>query len=105
MFVENRDEFEFKRDLLKVIQKGLFKKFPELSKDAIKELLLENEIMEKNIAKIIQTPIYRFGKDEVERLKEELRNLKNYLENLVKLCKDEELRKDEYKKELKAIKI
>ena len=105
LFYENKDEFEFKRDLLKVIVKGLFKKFPDLSKDKIKELLLENEIQEKNIARIIQTPIYRFGKDEVEKLKSELQELKKYLENLIKLCKDEDARKDEYKKELKAIKL
>lgn len=104
LFYENRDEYEFKKDLLKVIVKGLFKKFPELSKEKIKEYLLENEIQEKHIARIIQIAIYRFGKDEVERLKEELQELKKYIENLIELCKDENLRKDEYKKELKAIK-
>jgi DNA topoisomerase-2 len=104
-FVENKEEFEFKRDLLKVIVKGLFKKFPDLKKEEIKKLLLDNEILEKNVGRIIQVPIYRFGKEEVDKLRAELAELKNYLENLVKLCKDENLRRIEYKKELKAIKI
>lgn len=105
MFVENKDEFEFKRDLLKVITKGIFKKFPDLSREKIKELLLENEIQEKNVNRIIQVPIYRFGKDEIDKLKKELADLKIYLESLVKLCKDDELRRNEYKKELKAIRL
>jgi len=102
-FMDNRDEFEFKRDLLKVIKKGLFKKFPDLKKNEIADLLIENEIKEKNIARIIQTPIYRFGKDEVDRLEEELQKLKTLIEYLVTLCKDEELRKVEYVKELKEL--
>jgi topoisomerase-4 subunit A len=104
-FNENKEEFEFKRDLLKVIVKGLFKKFPDLPKDEIKKLLLENEILEKNISRIIQTPIYKFGKDEVDDLKKQLAELKSFLENLVKLCKSEDLRKVEFVKELKEIKI
>lgn len=104
-FVENRDEFEYKKDLLKVIVQGLFKKFPDLTKDKIQQLLMDNEIKEKNISRIIQTPIYKFGKEEVDKLKSELKELKIYLENMVKLCKDESLRKEEYKKELKAIRI
>ncbi len=105
LFNENKEEFEFKRDLLKVIVKGLFKKFPDLSKDDIKKFLLENDILEKNIGRIIQTPIYRFGKDEIDTLKKDLAELKSYLENLVKLCKDEGLRKKEYRKEIEAIKL
>lgn len=104
-FAINKDIFEFKRDLLKVIQKGLFKKFPELSKKEIEDLLLENDIQEKNIQKIIQVPIYRFGKDEVDRLKEELAELKKEIEKLVEYCKSESQRRDIYRQELKAIKI
>jgi len=103
-FNELKDQFEFERDLLKVIQKGLFKKFPDLKKDEIKQLLLDNDIQEKNLSRIIQTPIYKFGKDEIEVLKKKLLDLKKNLENLVKLCKDENLRRNEYIKELKTIK-
>lgn len=104
-FIEGKAEFEYKRDLIRVMIKGLFKKFPDLKKEEIKELLLENEIQEKHVAKIIQTPIYRFGKEEIEALRKELEEKKKYLENLVKLCKDENLRKDAYKQDLKAIKL
>ena len=61
------------------------------------------EIQEKHVARIIQTPIYKFGKEEIENLKNELIELKKYLENVVKLIKDENLRKEQYKKELKEI--
>jgi DNA gyrase/topoisomerase IV subunit A len=98
-----RAEFEFEKDLLRVIQKGLFKKFPNLKKAEIHQLLLENEIKEENIPKIIQTPIYKFGKDEIEKIINTLKELKIKLENLIKLCKNEDLRKDEYIKELKGI--
>jgi DNA gyrase/topoisomerase IV subunit A len=104
LFVQNKEEFEFKKDLYSIISKGLFKKFPELTKKEIKEFLIENSIQEKHIEKIVQIPIYKFGKEEFEKLKTDLQELKIYLENLVKLCKDEELRKNEYKKELKDIK-
>lgn len=103
-FNELKDQFEYERDLLKVIQKGLFKKFPDLKKDEIKKLLLDNDIQDKNITRIVNTPIYKFGKDEIETLKKKLLELKKKLENLVKLCKDENLRKDEYLKELKGVK-
>lgn len=105
LFVINKDEFEYKRDLLKVMIKGYFKQFPSLSKEEIKKFLLENDIMEKNIARIIQTPIYKFGKDEIVALRTELENLKKYLENVVQLCKSEELRKVQYIKEIKEIKL
>ena len=45
---EGREEFEYKRDLLKVMLKGLFKKFPDLKKEQIAELLKENDIQEKH---------------------------------------------------------
>ena len=105
IFYINKGEFEYKKDLLNVMVKGLFKKFPEMSKEEIKDFLLKNGIMEKNISKIIQTPIYRFGKDEINTLKKELLELKKYIEDVVKLCKDEGLRKDKYKQELKEIKL
>jgi DNA topoisomerase-2 len=103
-FKTNKVEYEFKNDLLKVIKKGLFKKFPDLKKTEIADLLKENEIKEVNIQKIIQTPIYRFGKEEVEKLEIELKELKTILERLVLLCKNPDLRKVEYMKELKAVK-
>ena len=103
-FQTNKADFEFKRDLMKVIKKGLFKKFPDLKKTEIAELLKENEIKPDNIQRIIQTPIYRFGKEEVEKLEEELKVLKEILERLVLLCKNPDLRKVEYVNELKAIK-
>lgn len=103
-FYKNKEEFEFKKDLLKVIVDGIFKKFPDLSRKEIKELLLEKGIQEKHIDKIVSIPIYRFGKDEVDKLKKELIDLKVVIENLIKLIKDENLRKDEYKKELKMLK-
>lgn len=101
--MENKQEFDFKKDLLKVITTGLFKKFPDLNKKEIEKLLVESEIQEKNIQRIIQVPIYRFGKDEVDKLKAELQDIKSKLELLIKLCKDEDLRKTEYVKELKNI--
>lgn len=102
---ENKTEFEFKRDLLKVIEKGIFKKFPDLNKKQIEQLLVDNEIKEYNIQRIINVPIYRFGKEEVDKLKEELKELKKKIQYLVELCNNENLRKAEYSKELKEIKI
>lgn len=102
-FYEFKDQFEYEKDLLKVIQNGVFKKFPNLKKDEIHKLLLDNGIREINISRIIQTPIYKFGKDEVEKIINMIKELKIKLENLIKLCKDESLRKDEYIKELKGI--
>jgi DNA gyrase/topoisomerase IV subunit A len=104
-FIEGKAEFEYKMDLLKVMVKGLFKKFPELDKSSIIELLKDNSIKEEHIPKIIQTPIYKFGKEEIDTLRKELEQKKKYLENLVKLCKDETLRKEAYKQELKEIKL
>lgn len=100
-FYELKDQFEFERDLLKVIKLGLFKKFPDLKRNEIKQLLLDNDINENNINRIIQTPIYKFGKEEIDKLKNSLMELKKNIEHLVKLCKDSELRKQEYIKELK----
>lgn len=102
---ESKTDYEFKRDLLTVIQKGLFKKFPDLNKDGIKDLLLENGIKDYNITRIINVPIYRFGKDEVDKLKAELSELKKKIKHLVELCNNESLRKDEYIKELKKVKV
>lgn len=104
-FIEGKAEFEYKRDLLKVMVKGIFKKFPELKKEEISKLLIENEIKELHINKIIQTPIYKFGKEEIEELRRELEEKKKFLENLVLLCKDENARKEAYKQELKELKI
>ena len=87
------------------MEKGYFKQFPSLSKEEIKEMLLKNQIMEKNISRIIQTPIYKFGKDEIFTLRKELENLRKYLENVVQLCKSEDLRKEQYIKEIKEIKL
>jgi DNA gyrase/topoisomerase IV subunit A len=101
----NKKEYEFKKDLLMVIEKGLFKKFPNLSKKDIETLLLDNEVKEINISRIIQVPIYRFGKDEVVKLKEDIVELKKKLKLLIELCKSEDLRREEYKKDLKGIKV
>jgi DNA gyrase/topoisomerase IV subunit A len=95
--------YSFKLDLLKVIKKQLFKKFPQHTKKEIESLLLENGINEINITKIIQVPIYRFGKDEIEKLEKDVAELKEKLTHLIALCKDEMLRKKEYYKELKSI--
>lgn len=103
MFYELKDKFEFEKDLLTVIKKELFKKFPKLSRNEIKQLLLDNDIKEKHISRIIQVPIYKFGKDEIEVLKNNLIEMKEKIKKLVELCKSENLRKDEYKKELKMI--
>ena len=102
---EYKADYEFKRDLLNVIQTGLFKKFPELNKEQIKELLIKNAIKEYNIQRIINVPIYRFGKDEVDKLKADLSEIKTNIQHLLKLCNDEGLRKAEYIKELKRVKI
>lgn len=102
-FFELKETFEFKRDLLKVIQKGLFKKFPEMTKQESEKFLISESISESNIQRIVQTPIYKFNKDEVEKIKTDLSTLKDRLQRLSVLCKDENERKDEYKKELKTI--
>lgn len=90
----------FKQDLMTVIKEGLFKKFVELSTTEIKQLLLDNGIGQHNISKIMQVPIVKFGKDEVAKLESELKELNKNIDLLIKLCKSEKLRKDEYLKEL-----
>lgn len=103
-YYDCKEDFEFKRDLYYVIKKGMFKKFPDLSKDEIFTYLLSENIMEKNIPRIIQVPIYKFGKDEIEKLKADLNALKEKIEELKALCKSSEKRKEKYIEHIKMIK-
>lgn len=102
--VETDDELEFKRALLLVITKGLFKKFPNQSKKEITESLEDEKIQSHHIARILQIPIYRFGKEEVESLKEEIKELEKNKKEYETLVKSEDKRKEVYIAELKDLK-
>lgn len=98
------DELEFKNALLLVITKGLFKKFPNQTRKEIIEDLKTHSIADAHISKILQIAIYRFGKDEVEKLKEDVARLESELKELNILIKSKEKRTEVYIKEIKGIK-
>jgi DNA gyrase/topoisomerase IV subunit A len=100
-FEINEDELEFKKSLLKVIEKGLFKKFPNQKKAEIIKILQDEKIKNPHIVKVMQVPIYRFGKDEVEKLEEQIKELEKNKKELEVLIKSEDKRREVYIEELK----
>lgn len=97
----NEDELEFKKALLLVIEKGIFKKFPSQKKPEIIKSLQEEQIKNPHIVKVMQVPIYRFGKDEVVKLQEQITELEKNKKELESLIKSEDKRKQIYIDELK----
>jgi DNA topoisomerase II len=104
LLAETSDELEFKRALMLVITKGLFKKFPSQSKKEITESLEDEKIASNHITRILQIPIYRFGKEEVDVLKDEIKELEKNEKEYTVLVKSEDKRKEVYIKELKELK-
>lgn len=100
---ETDDELEFKKALLLVITKGLFKKFPSQKRTEIVSDLKTYNIKDKHITRILQIPIYRFGKDEVDKLKEEIKALQADQKEYNSLVKDKKKRIDYYIKEIKNV--
>lgn len=100
---ETDDSLEFKKALLLVIEKGLFKKFPNQKKTEIIKCLKDQNIKNEHIKKIMMIPIYKFGMDEVAKLKEEIKNLQKEKEELEELVKSKDKRIEVYIKELKKI--
>jgi len=94
---------EFKKALLLVITKGLFKKFPNQTKSDIIESLSNEGIKGENITKILHIPIYRFGSDEIEVLKKEISDLEANKKEYQILTKSEDKRKAVYISELKGL--
>jgi DNA gyrase subunit A len=94
-------DLELKNSILLVIEKGLFKKFPTQSKKEIIAVLQEENIKKENIIKIMQLPIYKFGKDEVVKLKDQIHDLEKNKVCYIDLVNNEDKRKNEYIKELK----
>ena len=97
----NEDELEFKKSLLKVIEKGLFKKFPSQKKMEIVKVLQDEKIKNPHIVRIMQVPIYRFGKDEVDKLEQQISELEKNKRELEILIKSEDKRREVYIEELK----
>lgn len=95
------DELELKRATLLVIEKGLFKKFPTQQKKEIIKTLQDESIKKEHIIKIMQLPIYRFGKEEVDKLKAQIKELETNEEEYTELVKNEDKRKQVYISELK----
>ena len=95
------EELELKRAILLVIEKGIFKKFPNQPKKEIIKTLQDESIKKDNIIKIMQLPIYKFGKDEVEKLKEQIKELESNKKEFETLVNDEGKRKLVYINELK----
>ena len=85
-----------------VIEKGIFKKFPNQNKKEIIKTLQAENIQKDHIIKIMQLPIYKFGKDEVDKLKDQIAELEKDRKEYEELVKDENKRKDIYIKELKS---
>ena len=50
----------------------------------------------------MQLPIYKFGKDEVDKLKEQIEELEKNKKEFDELVNNEDMRKNQYIKELKA---
>ena len=96
------NELELKRAILLVIEKGLFKKFPNQNKKEIIKVLQGENIIKDHIIKIMQLPIYKFGKDEVDKLKEQIEELEKNKKEFDELVNNEDMRKNQYIKELKA---
>jgi DNA topoisomerase II len=96
----NNDELEFKKALLSVITKSLFKRFPNQSKKEIIKTLQDEKIKNPHIVKVMQVPIYRFGLEEVSKLKEQIKELEKRKKELDVLIKDEGKRKEVYIEEL-----
>jgi DNA gyrase/topoisomerase IV subunit A len=95
------DELELKKAILLVIEKGLFKKFPTQQKKEIIKTLQDENIKKDHIIKVMQLPIYRFGKDEVDKLKDQIKELENNKKEYDELINDEGKRKNVYINELK----
>lgn len=103
-FAETDDELEFKKALLLVITQGLFKKFPNQSKKEIIESLEDEKIKSHHITRILQIPIYKFGKEEVDILKDEIKELEKNKKEYDTLIKSESKRKEVYIEELRNLK-
>jgi DNA gyrase subunit A len=94
-------DLELKISILLVIEKGIFKKFPNQSKKEIIKILQDENIKKDNIIKIMQLPIYKFGKDEVDKLKTQIDELEKNQKEYTDLVNNEDKRKEMYIKELK----
>lgn len=97
------DELEFKKALLLVITKGLFKKFPNQSRKEIIADLQSHKISNPHINRILQIAIYRFGKDEVVKLKADIKELESNKKDLTALVKSKDKRTEVYIKEIKSL--
>jgi DNA topoisomerase-2 len=97
------DELEFKKSLLMVITKGLFKVFPSQKRSEIVSDLQSHKIKNVHINKILQIPIYRFGKDEVEKLQEEIKALEVEKKEYTILVNSKPKRVERYIKEIKNV--
>lgn len=95
------EDLEFKKALLLVITSGIFKKFPEMKKAEIIKVLQEKKIKNPNIVKIMQIPIYKFGKDEIVKLEDQIKDLEKNKNELDVLVKSEDKRKQVYIEELR----
>lgn len=95
------DELELKKAILMVIEKGLFKKFPNQPKKDIIKTLQDENVKKDHIIKIMQLPIFRFGKDEVDKLKDQIKELEKNTKEYEELVGSEDKRKLVYINELK----
>lgn len=100
---ETSDLLEFKKAFLLVIVKGLFKKFPNQTKNDIIDTLAKENIKSEHITRILQIPIYRFGADEVSILREDIKKLESDKKEYEELVKSDIKRKEIYIKELKEL--
>ena len=96
------DELEFKKALLLVITKGLFKKFPNQTRKEIISDLQGHKIADQHINRILGIAIYRFGKDEVVKLREEIKKLEAEKKELTVLVKSKDKRTEVYIQELRG---
>lgn len=101
MLEETDDELEFKKSLLLVITKGIFKKFPSQTRAQIIDILKGQDIRQGHVSRILQIPIYRFGKDEVAKLKMEIKELTDNKKEYNALVNSKDKRTEYYIKELK----
>jgi DNA gyrase subunit A len=101
MLANTSDELLLKKAILLVIEKGIFKKFPNQNKKEIIKTLQDEDIKKDHIIKIMQLPIYKFGKEEVDKLKEQIRQLEKDSKEYEELVNSEDKRKLVYINELK----
>jgi DNA topoisomerase-2 len=97
-------ELRYKHSLLKVIEAGIMDSVRKKPRSVIMQEILDLEIRKEFATKIVSLPIYRFSKNEVEKLEEEVKELMRKRKILKKLIQSPDKLRETYVKELNRAK-